>query len=442
MIRRPLLLLGLFCAIFPALAQTAAPPNPEAPLTLNAARELAWRNHGDLGAARIGVLAAQNRVTAAKSARAPQVAGSIATDYQNGQIVTLPGAANTTTTTFSTGVSLSQTLFDSGRIKYQVRGARANAVDAAAGVGTARNSLAFEVAQGFFEQLRGETLVAQRVTQIQVALEQLNQIEAQIAAGASPKSDLTGARVTLSQARFDLATAQTNLRTAQTRLRNALGLQRGPALKIVAPDGDETAVPTLETALETAQSQRPDLLSARALIAQNRANVRAVKINERPSIAANLGFNLDPRATDERRFQLGATLSLPIFNGKGRRADTNAARQDLQSAQIRFDQLQRDAQSEVETALLDLEGQQTRVQNARALVEAAQQNLETATGRYQAGIGIALDVTTAQSQLFEAQTSLTGAQFDLRISREALQRAQGNFAWENGVAPTIPPELR
>jgi outer membrane protein TolC len=94
---------------------------------------------------------------------------------------------------------------------------------------------------------------------------------------------------------------------------------------------------------------------------------------------------------------------------------------------------------------VDIGGEVERVANARALVESARTNLETATERYRLGLGIVLDIVNAQTQLFNAQTSLTQAVYDYELARSNLDRAAGRFAWANPgqpvpqTAPTTVP---
>jgi outer membrane protein len=370
------------------------------------------------------------------------VAATIGTDYQNGQLFGTSGSnisgfsPVTTTSTLTTGVTVSQNLFDSGRTKYAVRSARAGAVSQLGGLGSARSNLAYEVAQRFYEQLRQQRLVSQREKQVEVAQTQVAQIQARIDAGDAPRSDLAGVRVTLSQAQFDLVTARNDLTNAVANLRNALGLERGAPLQL-AYESPQTFESELDypAALELARQRRPDLLSARAQIVASEAALKSAKIEARPNVNASAGYNLDPRDSNDRKFTLGATVAVPIFNGGGRRSDARAARDEKEGAEIRLVQAERDVQADIETALTNIRGQIERLKNARELVQNAQQSLETATGRYQAGVGIALDVTVAASQLFEAQSSLVSAEFDYQIARSNLDRATGRFAWENEVAP-------
>ena len=201
-----------------------------------------------------------------------------------------------------------------------------------------------------------------------------------------------------------------------------------PDLLRVAPP-DVPALESLETYLAQARALRPDLVQGRAALAQNQSNLALAKIENRPQVSANAGFNLDPRATDQRRFAVGVGLSVPIFNGGGLRANKRGAQDQLEAARVSLAQLEKDAEADVEASYTDISGQVERIANARVLVEQAGLNLETATERYRLGLGIVLDVTNAQTQLFNAQVSATQAVYDYEIARAGLERAVGRFAW-------------
>lgn len=431
----------------PAFAQeTAAPPVPvaapaEAPLTLTDALKIALTRHGDVTQSRESLEAARQRVRSARSANVPQVTGTIASDYANSHSGGTPVVINGVTSTLTTGIAVSQNLFDSGRVRNSVRQAQTGVTSSIAGLGSSRGGLAFEVSTNFFEQLRQAQLITQREAQVKLAEEQIAQIQARIQEGAAPAADVAGVRVTLSQARFDLVTARNAFRASAQRLRNSLGLEAGEPLALVSDEaalGAPAELPALEELLATARRLRPDLLSGRASVRSSEIAVSQAKIEERPSVAATAGLNLDPRSTDEHRLTVGATLNVPLFNGGGRRADVRAAQNNLEAARVRLAQLEKDADIEVTTAYVDITGQVERVRNAQELVQNAQVNLDTATARYQEGAGIALDIQNAQQQLFEAQTSLTSARFDLELARANLDRALGRYAWAD--PDQTPPE--
>ncbi len=221
---------------------TSATLDTSAPLTLDQSIQIALRMQGNIGAAQENFVSAQQNVVSARSNYFPQVNANVGYDYFNGSR-SVSGFSNTgtggttiyrssTTSATTTGLSVSQNLFDSGRTRAQVRQAQAQTLNAVGGFGNARSTLAYEVATRFYDQLQQEKLVAQYNGQVALAQQQLEQIQAQVEAGVSARVDVQTVQVTLSQARFNLATAQTDLQSAQSNFRNALGLGIGGPLRL------------------------------------------------------------------------------------------------------------------------------------------------------------------------------------------------------------------
>jgi len=449
-------------------------PAPQTSLSLEDSIRIALKNHCDIGAAEQSFLSAQQGITSARAARLPQVSGDIGTNYNNSnsrQITSSNNNFSTSRNSFvtTTGISVSQNLFDGGRTRAQIQSAQARALGAVGGVGSARSNLAYEVARNFYEQLRQEKLVAQRENQVALARQQLAQIQAQIEAGTAARVDSQSVQVNLSQARFDLATALNDARIASTNFRNSIGVPRGAPFKLqesaqafeTSPIDSSIAnsaspiplaapiaapiVPQLEpleTLLLHARNLRPDLLQGKANVQSGEAALALAKIQQRPQISATAGYNIDPRSVADRGFQIGAGVSIPIFDAGGRKADTRAATADLEASKIRLAQLQRDADADVEAAYVDIRGNVDRIANARELVAAAQTNLATAVEKYRAGLGIVLDIVNAQTQLFAAQTSATQAVYDYELARANLDRAVGRFAFSNpgAAVPASAPQ--
>lgn len=488
----------------------------DGPLTLEQAIQIAFANHGNVSAAQQSSASAQQRITSARSNLYPQANVSVGSSLGQGTVVsqnstTTPttgtdtGTTTTTSTSYTTATQtnfgLSQTIFDAGANRARVRQAQANANSTQAGVGVARQNLAYTVASNFYEQLRQERLVGQRTQQVSLAEGQLAQIQAQIEAGTAARVDAQSVNVTLSQARFDLTTARNALDTARTNFRNALGLTRGPAIELregadvaalsasvapltaeqtataltppsakappstdnsasrtaPAPQSDAAvddastpeATPTstivplrvpvlapLSDYVTAAQQNRPDLQQSRATILSGQANIAIAKAAQKPQVGLTAGYNLQNVYNSGRGLTAGLSLSLPLFDAGGRKADVRAARTDLEASQTRLTQLEKDVAADVEASYITVSGSVERIANAQALVESARANLEAATEKYRAGVGIVLDVVNAQTQFAQAQTSATTAIYDYQIALADLTRATGLFA--SGNAQTTP----
>lgn len=188
----------------PRMAPGMATAQSDPGLTLDDSIAIALANHGNVGAAQQSFVGAQQRITASRSALYPQANLSTNSQFAAGTSSTSSGGTGSSFSTGSsistqTNLSLSQTIFDAGRSRAEVRQSQAAAKGAEAGIGVARSGLAFQVAQAFYEQLREEKLIAQRQEQVGLAQGQLDQIEAQIEAGTAARVDADSVRVTLSR---------------------------------------------------------------------------------------------------------------------------------------------------------------------------------------------------------------------------------------------------
>ena len=242
--------LAVFISALPASAQETAPASESSanvqvlagPLSLEESIRIALRTQGGPGAAQLQASSAQESIKSARAGYAPQVTGRVGYDYLNSNsVIVLPdsngvpggiisggGSGGTT----STDIAISQNLFDSGRTRQRVRSAQARSQSAVGSFGSARSSLAFQVAQAFYEQLRQEKLTQQFAGQVALAEQQVQQVRAQIEEGTVARVDILSVQVALRQARFDQVTAQKNLAVARVNFRNVLGLGRGPALEL------------------------------------------------------------------------------------------------------------------------------------------------------------------------------------------------------------------
>jgi len=435
---------------------TPAPVTATGGLTLEQCIAIALYTHGNPQAAEETFAGAQQLVIAARSNYYPVVTGTAQYNYVktgSSGIQSTTGLSNgTTVSTYNqsgttTQINVAEDLFDSGMTHAQVLEAKGTAANALGAYGLARNTQAYTVATDFYAQLLQEQLIQQDQEQVDVANQQLTEIQAQIKAGTSAPADALPIQVNLSQAKFNLSTAVENLATAQINLRDQLGLGHGPAL-VLQPSPDDLT-PTSATApgldpvdvyYAQARRLRPDLLQDEANINVSQAALKLAQIADRPQIDATASYNIDPRNTDDHTFDVGAGVTVPIFDGGGLKAEVRSARADLMANQIRLTQLEKDVDADVEATYVSIGNARDAVTNAQTLVENAQTSLDTASARYKVGAGIALDVSTAQSSLFEAQTSLTQAIFNYQLAKANLLRAVGRYAWANpDQAPPLNP---
>jgi outer membrane protein TolC len=124
---------------------------------------------------------------------------------------------------------------------------------------------------------------------------------------------------------------------------------------------------------------------------------------------------------------IGATLTLPIFDGLSREKKIDEAKLGLKKIDNEF--------ADMTNALsMETESNRTMLQNAIATLNTQQANLDLAGEvvrvsklKYDQGVGSNLEVITAESSLREAQTNYYNALYDALVAKVDLDKALGNI---------------
>jgi outer membrane protein len=139
-------------------------------------------------------------------------------------------------------------------------------------------------------------------------------------------------------------------------------------------------------------------------------------------------LNVTPTAANQRSLlDVGAAISVPIWDAGRTRAQENEARANLRNAEIQLEQIRKDVTADVQQAFLNLANARERTSASAVAVEAARANLAAATERFELNVrGISVvDLIEAQVQFNTANTNHIQAQFDVLLSQAQLERAIG-----------------
>lgn len=430
---RQTLFLASILMLVAGCLQIGTATEPTGSLTLKEAIAIAFENQGSAQSARLQAMAARERITQEQAGNLPSVIGSV---YYNVAGRRVSRAAGGFTTSESNSgvqpeVALSYNIFDSGLTSARVRQARSGALAQKATLGAVQNDLALLVASDYYSQLRAGKLVDLRSEQVRLAEEQLKGVEARISVGdaasadsALPLSELRNRQVDLIQARNDLAIAANNLR-------NTLGLPVGNALELAenseglaAPEGD------LEELQSEALENRPEVLRARARVESNRAGVSAARVNQMPRLDTVLRLGVTPREDDQRSYwELGAVVSLPLFDAGSSQARVNEAQFGAQASEVELEQTLFDVSADVKEAWTNLSSARERLAASELAVDAARINLQQTTERYNLGASgvTVISLITAQVQFATASSNAIQAEYDLKLAEIQLNRATGRL---------------
>ncbi len=406
----------------PAAAQAPARPDAGEPLTLERAEALALAHQPDLQSARAQSRAAGARAAQGNAALLPAATLTGGVTRGDGPAPQVPA------TTWSLGLSATQTLFDAGAL-FSASAGRAAAAAQEESERATRQAVLLSVRTAWCQ----DAAVGERV---EVAKETLANREAHLAqvkgfveVGTRPEIDLAQARADRASAVVQRIAAENDLATAHALLNQAMGVAASTdyplaASPTVALAGEEGAI---EALLEEALAARPDV-AARARTRQARlATLRSAQATWLPTVDASgrvTEAGPEPTAT-QRAWSAGLTLTWPILEG-GRGAAKAS------EAQANLDALDADDEAFRQGVRLELEQARLAVRSARASLEAsgevvvnARERLRLAEGRYQAGLGSGLELNDAQVAVTNAAAQEVKARFSLAAARAQLAKALG-----------------
>jgi outer membrane protein TolC len=124
-------------------------------------------------------------------------------------------------------------------------------------------------------------------------------------------------------------------------------------------------------------------------------------------------------------FAIGASVSVPIFDGARTHGRIVEAEGDLKRAQAEADDLNRQIAVDVQAALLDLASAGRQVQVASHTVQLAADQQVQATDRFKAGVANNVEVVQAQAAVAAANDAYVAGLSSYQLARAALARALG-----------------
>ena len=299
--------------------------------------------------------------------------------------------------------------------------------------------------------------------------------KARVDEGTQAPIELTRANAQVSGIRQDLINARGLLEEQEAIVKNVITRRSSndvdvlnariiPTDSIEVPEKDE--IRPIQDLLAQAFSQRPDLAQAGIQIDNTQISLEGSRNNLLPEIdlvgvaqnnalagepnplaatadptfVGGYGSALEQLATRKYpTYGIGLNFTLPLRN---RIAQADVARDEIQlrQSQIRMEQFRKQAQLEVQDALVAM-------RRARASYEAAlqsqalqQESLEAEQAKFDVGASTSFFIIEYQSYLAQARSTVVVAKSAYLKARAALERAVGSILEDNHVI--IPDAMR
>lgn len=401
-------------------------------MSLSRAIELAAQNSpaavgsaADLVAAREASKGARAKRLPALSANGFATAGSYGSIYPSAPRV--DPAYNLLTPSggfLDANLTLMLPLFTSGQLEAMAGSADSLEAAAIFDLREAQTDASLAAMDGYLRALLATENEAAETARIEANGEMVKTTRAQVDAGKGIEASVRRVEAELAQGQRALATARGEREKAMLELKSILGVDLDSEISLADPLPDPGVAEPLASYVASAAKNRAALMAAKARLRSSEADVRAAEGAQRPQLygVAMADAGTQPMSSGA---SLGLVLSVPIFDGGGRKAETAKLRAIRDRAAANLRQSDLNVQREVRQAYVDRATADANVRSAAASVESAKASYEVAAMRVENGKSILLEQLDALQALTRAKADLAQARYDWVIAEARLRRAAG-----------------
>ena len=418
--------------------------------TIQGAMAKAYKFNSQLNSARAGVRSDDENVAIAKSGYRPRVFGQGVTRYSSaGETATGFSSQSNRVTRGRTsrraevgtfGIQLDQMLFDGFQTKNNVRSAEANVRASRENLRNTEQNILLDAATAYMDVIRDRQIAS--LTEQNLAF--LNE---QVRAARSRFDVGEGTRTDVAQAEAERANAIAVLNDAKARALRSAAVYRQivgeDPVKLSPAKAASKALPkSLDGAQAIAAEEHPAITASEHLIDAAGFTVKSAEGQLLPQLDAsasvnhvytgadgNVGSNGFPgwSRSNETTAQVGATLTIPLYQGGRVAAQVRQEKENLGRARINLDVNRDNVRQGVTSAWTMYNAAREGAQANRTVVEARRLALNGVIEERNVGQRTTLDVLNAQADVIQAQIDLASDEHDIVVNSYAILSTMGRL---------------
>lgn len=322
------------------------------------------------------------------------------------------------------------------------RRATAGAALAQAQVEIARRGLTVTVTSsyyGFISAQRRYSSAQQALQQSQRFLVLTQQLES---ARAVAHADVLKAQFQFDQQKVAFQEAQLAMENAHLALAVLLSPNLDQNFTVVDDTNDTPVLPSLIEIKAMAARENPYVRSAMEALRETKIDVTVARAAFLPTFVLDVDYGIEANAFALRSIvaadpqkgslpNLGyfvtAAMNIPIWNWGATGSKLHQAEYRRKQAEVELSQVQRETLGNLYAYYNESKVARSELEALREAAGLAAETLRLSTLRYRSGEALVLEVSDAQTALFNAQKSLNDGQVRYRIALATLQTLTGNF---------------
>ena len=420
---------SFFAAVL--FSATALYPMTVSAETIFGALSKAYQNNSQLNSARAGVRVTDEGVAIAKSGYRPQIIGSASIDYSK----TSRRNSSTRLTTGGFGVQINQSLFDGFQTKNNVAAAESQVSASVESLRNTEENILLNAATSYMDVIRDRQVAVLTEQNLQFLTEQARAARSRFDVGEGTRTDVAQADASRSAAVAQLSAARAQALSSAAIYRQIVGDEPG---KLKAASPMSKLLPSnLDAAIAIASNEHPAILATQHLVDAAGFSVKSAEGAMLPQLSASAGVSRDYRNTIpdltgsdgySNSASIGATLTVPIYQGGRASAQVRQQKESLGQARIEVDVSRDNVRAAVTSAWTQYTAAQEGVAANRQLVAAAQLALNGVIEERNVGQRTTLDVLNQQATVITAKINLVTSERDVVVASYAILSAIGRLS--------------
>lgn len=325
------------------------------------------------------------------------------------------------------GIDANVTLFDGFRNISTLSRANASSDASEFDYQKRKQDIVLAVEQAYLTVLRNEQLLKVSQDNLKRSMQQLSRIEESNKVGAVAKADVYRQQVQTANDELSLISAQSNYDNSKFDLLYLISVDSDKEYDF----SDETVIEQINRLnldslqqeysdynklVQEALAARPDYQSSLLNKQIAESNLTIAQGGHYPRLSAGAGYSLGGTGLGSigrsKTWDVGLTLSVPLFSGFQTSTAVQTSQLDLQLAERSVEQAKRKVGKDVKSSLLNLETARKRYEVSLKSVKSAEEDRRIAEERYNLGANTLLDLLIASANYTQAKSNQVSSTYD------------------------------
>ncbi len=428
-------------------------------ITLDEAITIALENNYQLKQAENNLELSEYRINSEKADFLPSLSSSAGYSTQEGQQFVQERLAFTNVTSSGArgSISASIPIFNGFDNILTLRSSEKDKLSNEERLKRAKENVIFDTATRFLTVLLNKQQLEDAKESLETSKILLEQTSAQVEVGSRPSVDQFNQEATVANDEFTVTQRENALKLSRLQLVRSLQIDPLGNYEFAVPNFDPESAKnnvgsaglTIDALINEALTSRSDIKSTEYDIESLEYQLQLVKARLYPTLngSASISTSYSDQARDpvtggdvsfndqffDQRVNksLGLSLNFPIFQNWNRMTQIQSAKVNLKNAELGLENTRLQVIQEVTQALNDYTSYSAQLKAAEKSLVASEKAFETQQERYNVGASTLIELSQAQTQYFNAQSSRTSALYNLIFQDKLLDYYVGKLSGED-----------